>query len=368
MAWVVYSTEPVQTGGVLTGDTSGKNTPAENVSAESAPAEDAPLDLGRALRALRRRADLSQRELAERAGVPPSTVARIESGASRNPGFRTVERLVAAGGRKLVVSACPSCGSAPGHPAAMAEAAATDSAATAEAAATDPAADPTSAATATAPAIADLIPHLDELLRDAAGRHYPAHLDVREVVEAKDWWGAWWAHWYDLPRRLWPREPPEYTYDLSRSQRDHRRARAALRRVAATLPIVSQPADGAPTNVWRWVVRDHTGVVIGRLGSYIRSRPTTGEDEVVVCDLEVAPTWRRLGLGSRLLDTLRQQMRTCGVQYGIVLTEEWIGPSGFLTAYGLRPGRRWETYRWSESGPALRPDQFVPEPERWPPS
>ncbi|MGH3680669.1 MAG: helix-turn-helix domain-containing protein, partial [Natronosporangium sp.] len=39
-----------------------------------------PIDLGATLRALRRRADLSQRELAERAEVPASTIARIESG------------------------------------------------------------------------------------------------------------------------------------------------------------------------------------------------------------------------------------------------------------------------------------------------
>ncbi|SCL24924.1 Helix-turn-helix domain-containing protein [Micromonospora nigra] len=44
------------------------------------------LDLGVLLRAARRRADLSQRELAVRSGVPHSTVARIESGrAERSP-------------------------------------------------------------------------------------------------------------------------------------------------------------------------------------------------------------------------------------------------------------------------------------------
>jgi len=42
---------------------------------------------------LRRRADLSQRELAIKAGVPHQTVSRIESGATPDPRIRTVERL-----------------------------------------------------------------------------------------------------------------------------------------------------------------------------------------------------------------------------------------------------------------------------------
>lgn len=61
------------------------------------------LDLPAALRALRRRADLSQRELADRSGVPPSTVASIESGGSANPRVDTVRRLVAATGARLAI-------------------------------------------------------------------------------------------------------------------------------------------------------------------------------------------------------------------------------------------------------------------------
>ncbi|MFD0788678.1 helix-turn-helix domain-containing protein, partial [Micromonospora azadirachtae] len=48
------------------------------------------VELGRTLRALRRRADLSQRELAQRSGVPQATLARIESGRARDPRFRRV--------------------------------------------------------------------------------------------------------------------------------------------------------------------------------------------------------------------------------------------------------------------------------------
>lgn len=61
------------------------------------------LDLPGALRALRRRADLSQRELAVRSGVPSATIGSVESGASPNPAFRTMERLVTATGARLAI-------------------------------------------------------------------------------------------------------------------------------------------------------------------------------------------------------------------------------------------------------------------------
>ena len=52
------------------------------------------------VREARRRAGLSQAELADRAGVPKSTVGRIESGA-RIPSTRMVERLVRAAGLEV---------------------------------------------------------------------------------------------------------------------------------------------------------------------------------------------------------------------------------------------------------------------------
>src|SRR5438270_222220 len=57
----------------------------------------------------RRMAGLTQRELALRAGVPQSTVARIETGAL-DPRTRTVERLLRACGMELDVSARPGAG------------------------------------------------------------------------------------------------------------------------------------------------------------------------------------------------------------------------------------------------------------------
>ena len=51
----------------------------------------------------RRRAGLTQAELARRAGVPKSTVGRVESG-TRVPSSEMVERLVRAAGLNVTVS------------------------------------------------------------------------------------------------------------------------------------------------------------------------------------------------------------------------------------------------------------------------
>ena len=55
------------------------------------------------LREARRRAGLSQRALAQAAGVPQSSVARIESG-SVSPRADTFERLLRAAGSELVIA------------------------------------------------------------------------------------------------------------------------------------------------------------------------------------------------------------------------------------------------------------------------
>jgi transcriptional regulator with XRE-family HTH domain len=55
------------------------------------------------VREARRRAGLTQAALAERAGVPKSTVGRIESGA-RTPSAELVERLVRAAGLEVTIS------------------------------------------------------------------------------------------------------------------------------------------------------------------------------------------------------------------------------------------------------------------------
>ncbi len=61
------------------------------------------MSISNLVREARRRVGFTQAELAERAGVPKSTVGRIESGA-RTPSTEMVERLVRAAGLNVSVS------------------------------------------------------------------------------------------------------------------------------------------------------------------------------------------------------------------------------------------------------------------------
>lgn len=126
-------------------------------------------DLPGILRAARRQADLSQRELAKLAGVGAATVARLEMGSGTTATVAVLDRMLeAAGCRLLVVDAA---GAAvhplPGGP------------------------------------------------RDRGGRRYPAHLDVRRVV---DGWG-WWFTGYMTTFGPYP----DFSFDLARHKRDCRR-------------------------------------------------------------------------------------------------------------------------------------------------
>ena len=62
------------------------------------------MSIARIVREARRRAGLTQAALAERAGVPTSTVGRLESGASARRRVELVERLVRAAGLEVTVS------------------------------------------------------------------------------------------------------------------------------------------------------------------------------------------------------------------------------------------------------------------------
>jgi transcriptional regulator with XRE-family HTH domain len=58
------------------------------------------MDAGRLLRYVRKKANLSQRELGRRAGVTQASIVRIEGGDS-SPRFETLDRLLSACGFEL---------------------------------------------------------------------------------------------------------------------------------------------------------------------------------------------------------------------------------------------------------------------------
>jgi transcriptional regulator with XRE-family HTH domain len=103
------------------------------------------IDVPATVRAARRMRRLSQRELAEYAGVPRSTVDRIESGTS-DPRVGTLANLLAAIGVEL--HAC--IGGQPLH-----------------------------------------LDQKREELVDVRGRHLPPHWEIKPVTWLDGWWG-WW--------------------------------------------------------------------------------------------------------------------------------------------------------------------------------
>ena len=140
-----------------------------------------PADVVELVRWARRRADLSQRQLADAAGVSRSVVARLEGGGS--PRWQHVLAVLAACGVHVALV------------------------------------DDVGKGVRVEPA--DV--HRG---RDAAGRRYPAHLDPREIGAFGDWYGDW-------RYQCWARPPrPPATYELDRARRDAtRRGRGAQRLV-----------------------------------------------------------------------------------------------------------------------------------------
>ncbi|WP_346536853.1 GNAT family N-acetyltransferase [Micromonospora sp. DPT] len=273
------------------------------------------VDLGAALRALRRQADLSQRELAERSGVPQATIARIESGRTTDPRFRTVEQLVrAASGRLGISLAAPGAPVGVGGPDRSTGCAKGDE-----------------VRGAALPAV----PH--EELRDGAGRHCPAHLDAREVREPKDWPGAWWANFYDLPPERWPAPLPAVTYERSRERRDRSRRRERVRREVQVRRV---GRDELPATSWRVVAELPDGELVGELRAHERSVDLLlGYDlgdrrELLLDGVLVAAEHRGLGIGRRLLDVLVTEMARVGITTVHAIAES--GGIAFLLACGYR--------------------------------
>jgi hypothetical protein len=119
------------------------------------------------LRTLRRIADFSQREMADRCGLPRQAIANMEV----TPELAKVERFelaVRAAGLHLVI---------------------VDDEGTI------------------------LVPDVEFGPRDRGGRRFPAHLDVRDAADG--WWGSMWPMFIGLR--------PEYTFDRDRRERDQLR-------------------------------------------------------------------------------------------------------------------------------------------------
>ncbi|RZT84065.1 helix-turn-helix protein [Pseudonocardia sediminis] len=123
-------------------------------------------------RAVRRRADASQREMAERTGLSRSTIARIESG-KLIPSLSVLNRILVETDLLLV------------------------------------------AVDRNGRVVAPMEDPPDDDLRDGAGKRYPSHLDT--IVDPEP--GEWWASIYGMAH------PPE-TYHRDRERRDVQRARS----------------------------------------------------------------------------------------------------------------------------------------------
>lgn len=142
------------------------------------------------VRAARRRADTSQRQMARRSGLSRSTIARIEAG-TLVPSLATVSVVLEAAGIRLVAV------DRGGRP---------------------------------IPLMAD---PPDQDLRDGAERRYPSHLDT--VVDPAP--GEWWGGRYGLAR------PPE-TFHRCRGLRDAKRRRSRWEVRVAENRAVPPPPTG----------------------------------------------------------------------------------------------------------------------------
>jgi transcriptional regulator with XRE-family HTH domain len=131
--------------------------------------------VGGLLRQARRMSGLSQRELAQRAGVSGATVGRAESG-DLTPGLGTLLRLLTAAGLRLLV----------------------------------------------ADADGRVVRPLEEFpyTRDMGGRRYPAHFDLILDPEPGEWWGS--KYGLERPPQTYHRDPDAVAYRLRASYRTRR--------------------------------------------------------------------------------------------------------------------------------------------------
>ena len=187
--------------------------------------------VGEWVRLARRRADMSQRELARAASLSLRTVQRIESGAM-DPRVSTVTRILEVAGHWLAPHP-PLRGTVPTGPVA------------------DPAAER---------------PEESRGPRDRAGRRYPAHLDVRVVDEFGSWWGDW-PMLSTRGRSIWdlaPRRRPAHTFDRSRWVRDVRRRAARARGSTMAAVDETRAAEGLDLETFRLLAKDRRVIPVCR--------------------------------------------------------------------------------------------------------
>jgi ribosomal protein S18 acetylase RimI-like enzyme len=196
------------------------------------------------------------------------------------------------------------------------------------------------------------VPH--EEMRDEAGRHYPAHLDVREVRHPKDWAGAWWAYWYNLPPQRWPLRVPAATYDLCRERRDLRRWREEVRRSVRLRRVTA----GLPVGAWQWLAELPDGSPVGELRARRRggypSDYGAAEPAVVLDSVFVVSDCRRLGIARRLMAELTAEMDRSEIQVARVVVDH--GEVRFYAACGFQV----------EATRPVKLTLTLPRPSAWP--
>ncbi len=170
------------------------NTESPGQSAKAKWPPDVTKQLGDYLRALRRTADVSQRDLSARSGVAHSTIERLELDGDRagDPRLSTLSKLVQSAGCRLLICDDDNVPIVP-------------------------------------------MTELAGIFRDLGGRRLPAHLDPVKAIEER--FRPWWE----------PRRGP-YTFTRSRRWRDE--ARAADRRWAERYweARMIQEADDEPSS------------------------------------------------------------------------------------------------------------------------
>ena len=170
--------------------------------------------------------------------------------------------------------------------------------------------------------------------RAGTTRHYPAHLDVREVRHPKDWAGAWWAYWYNLPPQRWPLRVPAATYDLCRERRDLRRWREEVRRSVRLRRVTA----GLPVGAWQWLAELPDGSPVGELRARRRggypSDYGAAEPAVVLDSVFVVSDCRRLGIARRLMAELTAEMDRSEIQVARVVVDH--GEVRFYAACGFQ--------------------------------